>query len=72
MQTNEHDLKAKTYPKICTHHKRHNNNEKNPGFPGMYMQLMTEYDVTNISGTQPRKNMIIGKVDTSNLMIITT
>ena len=22
----------------------------------MYMQYVTEYDVTNISGTQPRKN----------------
>ena len=34
---------------------------------------MTEYDVTNISGTQPRKNMItMGKVDTSDLMMIIT
>ena len=24
----------------------------------MYMQQVTEYDVTNISGTQPQKNMI--------------
>ena len=30
------------------------------------------YDVTNISGTQPRKNMIMGKVDTSDLMMIIT
>ena len=31
---------------------------------------MTEYDVTNISGPQPRKNMItMGKDDTSDLMI---
>ena len=37
----------------------------------MYMQHVTEYDVTNISGTQPRKNMItIGKVDTFELMMI--
>ena len=27
VQTNEHDLQAKTYPNICTHHKLHNNNE---------------------------------------------
>ena len=34
---------------------------------------MTEHDVTNISGTQPRKNMItMGKVDTSDLMMIIT
>ena len=32
---------------------------------------MTEYNVTNILGTQPLKNMIMGKVDTSNLMMIT-
>ena len=25
VQTNEHDLQAKTYPTICTHHKLHNN-----------------------------------------------
>ena len=32
---------------------------------------MTEYDVTNITGTQPRENMItMGKVDTSDLMMI--
>ena len=43
---------------IWTHHKLHNSNEKqNPGFPRMYMQIVTEYDVANISGTQPRKNM---------------
>ena len=37
----------------------------------MYMQYVTEYDVTNISGTQPRQTMIrIGKVDTSDLMMI--
>ena len=29
-------------------------------------------DVTNISGTQTRKDMIMGKVDTSNLMMIIT
>ena len=35
------------------------------------MQLVTEYDVTNISDTQPPKNMItMGKVDTSDLMMI--
>ena len=34
---------------------------------------MTEHDVTNISGTQPRKNMItMGKVETSDLMMIIT
>ena len=37
------------------------------------MQYVTEYDVTIISGTQPRKNMItMGKVDTSELMMIIT
>ena len=37
------------------------------------MQQVTEYDVTNLSGTQPRKNMItMGKVDTSDLMMIIT
>ena len=38
----------------------------------MYMQQVTEYDVTHISVTQPRKNMIMGKVDTSDLMMIIT
>ena len=37
------------------------------------MQYVTEYDVTNISDTRPRKNMItIGKVDASDLMMIIT
>ena len=37
------------------------------------MQYVTEYDVTNISDTRPRKNMITrGKVDTSDLMMIIT
>ena len=37
------------------------------------MQLVTEYDVTNIPDTQPRKNMTtMGKVDTSDLMMIRT
>ena len=31
---------------------------------------MTEYDSTTISDTQPRKNMTMGKVDTSDLMMI--
>ena len=39
---------------------------KNPIFPGMYMQYVREYDVTNISDTRPRKNNItMGKVDTN-------
>ena len=34
IQTNEHDLQAKTYPNICAHHKLHNDNEnKIPVFP---------------------------------------
>ena len=37
------------------------------------MPNVTEYDATNISGTQPLKNMIImGKIDTSDLMMIIT
>ena len=37
------------------------------------MQYVTEYDVTNISDTRPRKNMItMGKRDTSDLMMIIT
>ena len=37
------------------------------------MQLVTEYDVTNISDTQPRNNMItMGKVDTFDLNMIKT
>ena len=37
-----------------------------------FRNVYEEYDVTNISGTQPRKNMItMGKVDTSDLMMIT-
>ena len=37
------------------------------------MQSVTEYYVTNISGTQQRKNMTtMGKVDTSDLMMIIT
>ena len=37
------------------------------------MQYVTEYGVTNISDTRPRKNMItIGTVDTSDLMMIKT
>ena len=47
--------------------------ETNSRFPGTYMQQVTEYDLTNISGTQPRKNMItMGKGDTSDLMMIIT
>ena len=39
----------------------------------MYMPYVTQYDETNISDTRPRKNMItIGKVDTSDLMMIIT
>ena len=37
----------------------------------MYMQLVTEYGVTSISGTQPRKYDNNGKFDTSDLMMIT-
>ena len=45
----------------------------NSGFPGTYMQYVTEYYVTNISDTQPRKNMItMRQVDTSDLMMIIT
>ena len=37
------------------------------------MQYVTEYDVTNISDTRPRKNMItMAKVDTSDSMMIIT
>ena len=46
---------------------------KSQFFSGMYMQNVTEYDVTNISDTRLRKNMItMGKVDTSDLMIMMT
>ena len=39
VQINKYDLRAKTYPTIYTHHKLHNNNEKQIlDFPGMYMQ----------------------------------
>ena len=39
----------------------------------MYMQLVTEYDETNISDTQPRINIVtMGTVDTSELMMIKT
>ena len=39
----------------------------------MYMQLVSKYDVTRISDTQPRTNIIImGKVDTSDVMMIIT
>ena len=39
----------------------------------MYIQYVTEYNVTNISDTRPRKSMItMGKVDTSDLMMIIT
>ena len=73
LQTNEYDLQGKPYPTICTHHKLHNNNEnKFPVFPERICNKWQEYDVTNISGTKPRKNMItMGKVDTSDLMMIT-
>ena len=36
------------------------------------MQYVTEYDVKNISDTQPRKNITMGKVDTFDLMMIIT
>ena len=37
------------------------------------MQYVTEYDVTNTSDTRPRKHMMtMGKVDTSDLMMIIT
>ena len=65
---------------ICTHHKLRNNNEnKIPVsqyiyiYIYIYMLYATEYDVTNTSGTQPRKNIItIGKGDTSDLIMIIT
>ena len=39
----------------------------------MYMQYVTEYDVTNISDTRPQKNMItMVKFDTTDLMMIIT
>ena len=64
VQTNEYDLQAKTYPTSCAHHKLHTTNENKFRFPGMYIQSVTEYDVTNISGTQPRKNTkTMGNVD---------
>ena len=68
VQTNEYALQANTCPTICTHHKLRNNDENK--IPGMYMQYVKESDVTNISGTQPRKNTItMGKVDTSDMMM---
>ena len=72
VHTNEYDPQAKTYRTICTHHKLRNNNEnKISFFSGMYMQQVTEYGVTNISGTKPRKNMTtMGKIDTSDLIMI--
>ena len=49
-------MQAITYPTICTYHKLHNNDEnKNPSFPGMYKQYVTEYDATSISDTRPQK-----------------
>ena len=37
------------------------------------MQQVTEYDVTNISDTQPRKSIAtMGKVDTSDLVMMIT
>ena len=71
VQTNEYDLQAIMYPTICTHHKLQNNDD--PSFPGMYMQYVKEYDVTNISDTRPRKNMItMGKFGTSDFIMIIT
>ena len=41
VQTDEYDLEAKTHPTIYTHHKLHNTNEnKFPGFPGMYNNMI--------------------------------
>ena len=72
---NEYDLQAKTHPTFWTHDKLHNNNEnKIPVTLECYLfiQKVTECDVTNISGTQPRKNITMGKVDSSDLMMIIT
>ena len=55
VQTNEYDLLDKTCPMIYIYHKPHNNNENKFPVPGMYMQWVTQYDVTSISDTQPRK-----------------
>ena len=72
VQTDEYDLQAKTYPNISTHHKLRNNNENKIPFSLEYnTQQVTEYDATNISGTQPRKTWShLGKVDASDLMMI--
>ena len=57
VQTNEYDLQGKMYPAICTDHKLHNNNEnKFPVFPERICNK--RQNITNISGTQPRINMI--------------
>ena len=74
VQINEYDLQAKMHPVIFAHQKLHNNNEnKFPVFSELLMHYVTEYDVTNISGTQPWKDMTtMGKVDTFDLMMIIT
>ena len=66
VEIDEYDLQAKTYPTICTHHKLYNN-EKIPVFPEC---ICNKWE--NRRGTQPRKNMMKGKVDTSDLMMILT
>ena len=66
VEIDEYDLQAKTYPTICTHHKLYNN-EKIPVFPEC---ICNKWE--NKRGTQPRKNMMKSKVDTSDLMMIIT
>ena len=71
--TNEYDLQAKGYPTICTHYKLINNNKnKLPVLPecicNKWQQMMQQTYQAHNHG-----NMItLGKVDTSDLMMIIT
>ena len=54
VQTNEYDLRDKTYPIICTHHKLHTNNENKFPFPRNVCAISDRIWCKNISDTQPR------------------
>ena len=73
VQTNEYDLQSKTYPTIYTHHKLHNTNEnKFPVSRNVY--TISDRIWWNNPLRHPTTENIktMGKVDTSNLIMIIT
>ena len=66
-QINEYDLQAETYPTIYIHHKLHNNDNENK------FSVFPEFICNTSQAHGQGKNRItMGKVDTSDVMMIIT